>query len=553
VPRSFQLGRPDLRTLAWAALAVAVAALAGVGVGKSAQLAFDGVLVALAAVVFASRPFAVLVGLLVLLPSFSGTPFDPGSVLVILVTLAAGLLVLFLVAPRPASLWVMLPLALLLVLALLSVRVLPGSDEVVGDYQLHLPVLNQPYLKTPSGALMDLLRLGAVFVVAGLAMWAVRSRARLDVVIGAVLASAVVPIAYAFDQLATGATVTRPGVDSPPAVEGTFTHPNHFAFYLVVVLTLTLSSLLEARRLIARVVLVALFGCAAVCLFLTYTRSGWIGFGLAVLVMGLLRYRALVFVAPIVLVVAAFALPGAVTKVQKRFGDLTSQSEAAADNSWSWRTGQWSKMLPYGSRKPLTGQGFGSYAPLTVKRFGYENPRYPTITIAADGTLSKGFSAHNDYVKMFVELGIPGVVLWCLVLIGLLVTGLSALRLPQLAGPAAAVVAIAVMLMVVSVSDNLQGYSIVLAAAFAVAGGLAGAASGIRSQRPAAASVAEAAPIRAPEEPQLADEPQSDEAAEQPEEAAEQPDEGPEPPVERARRVERRSGGLLGLLRRRRL
>jgi O-antigen ligase len=284
--------------------------------------------------------------------------------------------------------------------------------------------------------------------------------------------------------------------------------------------------------------MVALLAAGCVCLFLTYTRSGWIGFGLAVLVMGALRHRKLILAAPVLLVAAAIALPGATDKVQKRFGDLTSQSEAASENSWSWRTGQWRKMLPYGTDKPLTGEGFGRYSELTVKRFGYQDRQYPTIVVDSEGHLSKGFSAHNDYVKMFVELGVPGLVLWTAVLVGMLSVALAARRVPELAGPAAAVAAIAAMLMAVSVSDNVQGYSVVLAAAFAVCGGLAGAARGLARREPAPLADT-VGPT--PERVEL-QEASALEAPAEPEEAAE----AHEPAAQRAAKPPRRSGGLVG-------
>ncbi|MEA2423507.1 MAG: hypothetical protein QOF55_2606, partial [Thermoleophilaceae bacterium] len=515
--RAPHLPRLDLTALGWAALAAALALLAGLLVGSSAQLAFDFVLVGVAAAVFVNRPYVALIGLLLALPASKGAPFDQRSILLDLLTLAGGGLALGLVARKLPGMRVALPLLLLLLIAIPTVRLLPGPVEIVPDYQLRLPNTGQPYLKTPSAALMDLARLGAVFVIFGLAAWTVRSVRRLEILIDAILVSSVIPIIYAFDQLATGGTVTRPGVDSPPAVEGTFTHPNHFAFYLVVVLTLALSRLLEARRLATRVLLGGLLVAGGACLFLTYTRSGWIGFGLAVLVMGALRHRALMLAAPVLLVLAAIALPGATDKVQQRFGDLTSQSEAASENSWSWRTGQWRRMLPYGSHKPLTGEGFGSYTELTTKRFGIEDRQYPTIVVGRDGSLTRGFSAHNDYVKMFVELGVPGLVLWCLVLIGLLGSALAARRVRALDGPATAMAAIAVMLMAVSASDNLQGYSVVLAAAFALSGALAGVAHAARQRRePAAAAVAAGAPaLPLPPQPEPEPEPEPERPAEE--------------------------------------
>jgi O-antigen ligase len=237
-----------------------------------------------------------------------------------------------------------------------------------------------------------------------------------------------------------------------------------------------------------------------VTLFLTYTRSAWIGFMVTILVMGLLRYRKLLVIAVVGIALAGFAAPGAAREAQQRFGDLTTKSEATAQNSWTWRVNQWSAMLPYGRDRPFTGQGWDSYTRLTVRRFGHFDKRYPTVLYPAYGVYSaEGFSAHNDYVKDFVELGVPGLALLILTLVGLFSTAWRARRVRGAAGLAATMVGCAVALMVISAVDNLQGYTVALTYAFALCGALAGVTAGARRTDPMAAIDPEPAAEKAPE------------------------------------------------------
>src|SRR2546423_2294042 len=234
-----------------------------------------------------------------------------------------------------------------------------------------------------------------------MAAWTVRDARRLRVLVGAVIVSAILPVVVAMHQVATGQFLVRDGFR---AIHGPFTHPNYFAFYLVVVLTLGLVALLETRSLMVRVPLGALLALCLVCLLETYTRGAWIGFSAAVLLLGALRYKGL-FVAGLVgVVLAAFAFPGSVHKVEQRFGDLASRAASKSGDSWSWRSGQWKRMLRYGDAKPLTGQGFASYSRLTVVEYGTEDPHHPTVSGPAHrGRSAPRLAAPNDHGKMYLE------------------------------------------------------------------------------------------------------------------------------------------------------
>ncbi|HEY0633259.1 MAG TPA: O-antigen ligase family protein [Thermoleophilaceae bacterium] len=516
--------------IGWVLGAILASLAGGLLVGISDMAALDVAIVLAATIVVFARPYGVLVAtvlVLAALPTREWIPF---------LLLFAGGLALLALAPAVPGRRVTVPMLLLLALAVPSLSILPSPDEgIIADPYLHLPLLGTNYARFPSVELREWLALGSVLVLFCLAALCVRGRHRLETVVTAIVVSAVVPIGIGLKQIVTGDTYERAGT-TLRSVRGTFPHPNYFAFYLVVVLAIAIAMFLDSRRLWARIGLGALLIAGVVCLFLTYTRSAWIGFALTLLVMGVLRYRRLLVVAVVGLAVAALAAPGAAREAQQRFGDLASQSAANDTNSWQWRIDEWSALLPYGSDKPLTGQGWDSYTRLTVRRFGHSDKRYPTVRYPAYGVYSAlGFTAHNDYVKSFVELGVPGLVLWVLTLLALPFTAWRARRVPGLGGIPSTAVAISVGLIVIGASDNLQGYTAVLTYQFVLCGALAGVTAAARGRRaaPATSRVSQAAAADRADEAYVETLPELQRA---------------EPELEQAREPERRPPPAVGLL-----
>ncbi|MFL5828108.1 MAG: O-antigen ligase family protein [Thermoleophilaceae bacterium] len=454
----------------WAAGGAALAAASGALAVLAPGALIVTALAALGAAAVIAFPFEALIGLLVLEAAM------PSSVILSLFTLAGGGLALLLAAPRLPARRATLPMLGFLIVALPALQLAPTLDEGPKPDGLYLPMVGVRYLPMPSDELLGWLRLAAVLALLALAAWTVRDRRRLDIAVNALLASAVVPILVALHQLATGQLSTRAGFS---AVKGPFTHPNYFGYFLMVVLILAVVVFLERPTLATRVPLGLLIAAGGVCLVSTYTRGAWVGFAASLLVLGVLRYPRLFVIGAVGLLVSVFAFPGTVDKVTARFGDLTSQNESASSNSWTWRTGQWGRMVHYGSDHPLSGEGFGTYPRLTVEEFGTSDRTYPTIAAQSEVTRAhRGFTAHNDYVRSFVELGVPGLVLWVGFLGGMLAAGIAAWQRPQVRDIATASIAVSAGLIGVSAADNLMGYAVVLGFAVVLCGAVAGAAFG---------------------------------------------------------------------------
>ena len=256
-----------------------------------------------------------------------------------------------------------------------------------------------------------------VLVVALMAATEVRSLSRFRMVVGASLLAGAYPILTGLKQLIGGELVSKGDFS---AVRGSFNFPNEFGVYLVLFLLIAIVALFELRSRWLKAATAVLAGAALLMLLHSYTRSAWIGFAVALVVLAFVQYRSLIAVAVLFLIVAAVGFPSAVRDVQARFGDLASQNAANSKNSLKWRRGQWSAMEHFGSDAPLVGQGFGSYRRKTVEEFGLEGRTYGTVQdTEQNGTTTRGFTAHNDLVKSWVETGAIGVLLWFATLVGL--------------------------------------------------------------------------------------------------------------------------------------
>lgn len=463
----------------WALAAVVLSTGVGVLAAEDSKILVAIALGAGAAVAIALRPWPAFLAILAARATFADT------VIADLLTLVGGGAALLLAGRRAPAARVTIPLLAFLLVALPSLPLAPSPDEGQTPEHLVTPIGKIAYAGYPSAELLEWVRLGAALVVFGLGAWAVTTRARLETTVAAILASSVVPIGMALEQLVTGRTVSRPrdpGASDFPAVEGAFIHPNHLALYLLVILVIAVVVLLETRRSDVRIAVGALLAAGTVCFFLTYTRSAWIGFAVALLLLSLMRYRRLIPIGAVALVVALVVFPGAAGRAQTRFGDLTSSSQASSSNSWSWRTGQWERMIPQGTERPLFGNGLGSYSRLTVEEFGHGSSDYPVVAKDAGPGGAEGFNAHNDFVKSWVELGAVGLLLWCLVLAGLLATALRARRAPPAADYATALAAIMVALIGISFADAVQSYPALLIYVAGLAGAVVGVAARARPE-----------------------------------------------------------------------
>jgi O-antigen ligase len=216
-----------------------------------------------------------------------------------------------------------------------------------------------------------------------------------------VVYSSIVPVLYGIYQLGTNELGFR--------VNATFDHSNIFAFYIVAVLVSILyHNILASRtstalwRYFSRIYFVLL----CVMLLATQTRSAWIEVAFILLAYAVSVNRKFLLALPLVPLLLYLPI------VSDRLSDFNAGNQAAAADvtrgevvlgSYAWREVLWKYALADSENDRLLGKGIDS--------FRYYSPHFFPLQLGAD--------AHSGYIQSIYELGIPGLVAYIGLYVGL--------------------------------------------------------------------------------------------------------------------------------------
>ena len=222
----------------------------------------------------------------------------------------------------------------------------------------------------------------------------------------AVFISALAPLVLVAQQALTSTGIV---VDGLSRVRGTFVHPNGLGFYLVLLLV---TGTAVARHLPwrPRLALLTLVAACSAALVASYSRGAWLALGVGLLVVGTLQSKRL-----IAGVVGAVALVLVlVPSAQARLTDLEAgrTERGTAGNSFVWRVDYWSQSLELVQDDPVSGIG------LKVTQSVTDEAKAP----------------HNDFLRVYVEAGVLGLIAYLGLLAALVHRARSALRAAR-AGP----------------------------------------------------------------------------------------------------------------------
>ena len=162
--------------------------------------------------------------------------------------------------------------------------------------------------------------------------------------------------------------------------------------YLAVISILCLVFFFNTKTLTKRTawgILVSLFLAG---LFFSFGRSGWIGFAFGLMSMALARYKKLIFILPLILVLTIILVPA----IGQRFQDVQiSDLGGEGNDTLSGRIQYWQGGMKVFINNPILGVGIG------LGRFhvGSYLGMYSMMI-------------HNDYVSTLVETGIVGFVIF---------------------------------------------------------------------------------------------------------------------------------------------
>lgn len=228
-----------------------------------------------------------------------------------------------------------------------------------------------------------------------------------------VILGGVVPVSFALWQLTSGqGNLDVAGLNR---LQGTFSHPNTFGPFLVPYILLALGGV-RASPPRGQLVRLVTAGALSVLVALTYSRTAVLVVLVALITFPVLQAprfgpRALVGSALAAGVFGLFAWFLVGDLVVERFTGLRVGAEALdavrtgeMENSLEWRLVTWSVLISYGMEHPATGHGAG----MTTELNPIVNPES-----------GLPFNAHNDFVRVFFEAGVLGLMTY--VMYGLLI------------------------------------------------------------------------------------------------------------------------------------
>jgi putative inorganic carbon (HCO3(-)) transporter len=278
-----------------------------------------------------------------------------------------------------------------------------GSEQLASPVAVLLPPIAALFLcalvsvlfsEHPLESLVEVVRFGTLIVIVAALGRVVRDERSMRFVLLAALGSAIVPLLVGFRQITGGGGVlTASGLDR---VRGTFLHSNPFAAYLFLMIILAVSLYPHFERRWKLVLGPLAVACGA-CLIATYSRGAWAATILALVMVGILQDRRILWLLGATSIVAVLAIPS----IGTRLSDLTeSQKESGAPgNSLVWRLQYWQQVLAL-QDDPLFGIGFKE---------------------VELGATAASTPPHNDPIRIFVETGFLGLAAyaWLLITLGI--------------------------------------------------------------------------------------------------------------------------------------
>lgn len=225
-----------------------------------------------------------------------------------------------------------------------------------------------------------------------------------------IVVSSLVPTLLAVIMLVTG---WKMGVvfDSSEMVgseagrfSGPFTHPNIFAFYILLVAASSLLLLhLAEMKPITRLAMWSYLALMLVFLLQTKTRSAWAAFGVMLGLYAVFYNRKLIF--PLIFLFVVAALLPEVRSRLTELGDDRGYLVYSLLNSYEWRKMIWTEGLAW---LPVVNYAMGKGA----GAFFYHSSEFFSLSGG------RKYGAHSVYVQTMFDQGIVGIVAFLIMLLG---------------------------------------------------------------------------------------------------------------------------------------
>ncbi len=258
--------------------------------------------------------------------------------------------------------------------------------------------------------------MGRYILIYYLAVNNIRSSDQVKRLMWAMLTSAVAVSLYGFHQYFFGANVSAmewvDGEQFPDLkmrVFSTLENPNLLAGFLVTMMAIASgmgykSDTVKSKMIFAS--LVILFGG---CLVLTYSRGAWLSLLAIIGMYGVLCNRKIFWLLLLLPIIGFFAHDALLERLMSIMNPT--------DTSSTLRLALWESTIAMIMDKPFFGIGWGAYWMV-----------YPDYDFFINNANTKIFHAHNMYLNIAAEIGIPGLLTFLSMMYGHVRLALSSMR-----------------------------------------------------------------------------------------------------------------------------
>ncbi|MAF20146.1 MAG: hypothetical protein CMI55_00495 [Parcubacteria group bacterium] len=252
-------------------------------------------------------------------------------------------------------------------------------------------------------SIREFIRFSAIFLLYFLAYWLIENRKDFYLLLKAIIISYFLPSLVALVQLVFGLGLPD-DFGGFKRIYGTFAHPNPFAFYTFFIVGLTLCLLLSLQQSKKDDQIKKYFpyfwlfaGLAIFLLFATYTRSAIACLFIFMAIFGIFKYRKILLMGVLLFFFAYFFSD----VFQERLWEMITLDPYG---SIIWRFRLWRDIIPISLWQPWFGYGAGTFTKIVEFYRGF---RWGSL------------DAHNDYLKIFMENGLAGLVAYGWLILGL--------------------------------------------------------------------------------------------------------------------------------------
>jgi O-antigen ligase len=217
------------------------------------------------------------------------------------------------------------------------------------------------------------------------------------------------------------------GSQAASALSGSFHYPNGLGSFLLLIVFLPCAFLFHGGTRLASVASACALAVLGAALILTHSRGVWAAGLIALVFWTAVEWRliwahgramALVVLLLVGLVLIASRRPA---EIAPRFASLSAATSRASDDpSYRWRWDIYAWTVDIIKDHPLIGTGIGTF-PIAIKLY----QRAPYVT---------GLYAHNHYLQIAAEMGLPGLLVLLVFLAFLFGRGRQIIGSPELQG-----------------------------------------------------------------------------------------------------------------------